>query len=64
MDELEALVAELAADDAVRAVMLTGAGDANFSVEPRQVGAEAAVRADPEGDVLVRIAAASASPRP
>lgn len=32
MDALEALVGELAADDGVRAVVLTGAGDANFSV--------------------------------
>lgn len=32
MDELERLVAEIAADDGVRAIVLTGAGDRNFSV--------------------------------
>lgn len=32
MDELERLVADIAADDGVRAVVLTGAGDRNFSV--------------------------------
>lgn len=32
MDELERLVADIAADDGIRAVVLTGAGDRNFSV--------------------------------
>lgn len=32
MDELERLVAEISQDDSVRAVVLTGAGDENFSV--------------------------------
>ncbi|MGV1086996.1 MAG: enoyl-CoA hydratase/isomerase family protein [Mycobacterium sp.] len=32
MDKLEPLVAEIAADDSVRAVVVTGAGDQNFSV--------------------------------
>ncbi|MBI5940598.1 MAG: enoyl-CoA hydratase/isomerase family protein [Caulobacterales bacterium] len=32
MDELERLVAEIAADEGVRAIVLTGAGDRNFSV--------------------------------